>query len=150
MKFKLHPCGHRQTLSGYKTRDVLTLACRTQPVPSTNRFAYENEREGASWKTAIVPVVAGPPYYGTRRYLLRAMRPKLSWLRLIPGRQVAEDTEGPTVMPVAGDGREVVVQRPGTFGQARRAASGLDRELAQLGLTEFCRRYGINLPSDQS
>jgi hypothetical protein len=92
---------------------------------------------------------ARPPYYGTRRYILRAMRPKLDWLRLIPGRKPrTEDTEGPTVVLVTDDGREVVIQRPGTFGQACRAAGRFDRELSQVGLAEFCLRYGVALPGE--
>jgi hypothetical protein len=74
------------------------------------------------------------------------MRPKLDWIRLIPGRKPpAEDTEGPTVVLITDEGREVVLQRPGTLGQARRAAARLDQELRSIGSTEFARRYGINL-----
>jgi hypothetical protein len=91
-------------------------------------------------------VQARPAYERTRRYLLRAMRPKVDWIRLIPGRKPpAEDTDGPTVVLVTDEGREVVLQRPGTLGQARRAAARLDQELRSKGPTEFARRYGIHL-----
>jgi hypothetical protein len=92
-------------------------------------------------------VQARPPYEGTRRYLLRAIRPKLNWVRIIPGRKPdAEDTEGPTVVLVTDNGQEIVLQRPGTVGQARRAAARLDQELRNIGPAEFAHRYGIHLP----
>ena len=58
---------------------------------------------------------------------------------------MAEDTDGPTVVVVDNDGREIVIQRPGTFGQARRAAARLQRELEAVGRTEFLSRYGLRL-----
>lgn len=67
-------------------------------------------------------VVARPPFDGTWRYLARAFRPKLDWVRSIPGHPpLAEDIDGPTVVLITDEGREIVLQRPGTLGQARRA-----------------------------
>lgn len=91
-------------------------------------------------------VVARPPFDGTLRYLVRAARPKLTWIRLLPdGRQTSEDTDGPTVVVVDDAGRETVIQRPGTLGQAKRAAARFQRELEKVGQTEFARRYGLRL-----
>ena len=91
-------------------------------------------------------VVARPPFNGTVRYLMRAFRPKLDWVRIIPGRPPhAEDTDGPTVVLITDEGREIVLQRPGTLGQARRAASRLQHELDRVGASEFARRYGLSL-----
>jgi hypothetical protein len=93
-----------------------------------------------------VEVVARPPFDGNLRYLARALRPKLDWVRVMPGRPPpAEDTEGPTVVLVTDDGREIVLQRPGTLGQARRAASRFQAELDRVGAAEFARRYGLTL-----
>jgi hypothetical protein len=58
---------------------------------------------------------------------------------------MAEDIDGPTVVVVDDDGREIVIQRPGTFGQARRAAARLQHELDAVGRTEFANRYGMRL-----
>jgi hypothetical protein len=92
-------------------------------------------------------VVARPAVGGNLRYLPRALRPKLTWVRSIPGRPPeAEDTAGPSVVLVADDEQEVVLQRPGTFGQARRAAKRLGTELNDVGQSEFGRRYGLTLP----
>lgn len=100
-----------------------------------------------TWKTRAVEVVARPAHGGLLRYLAKAARPKLSWVRAIPGRQpAAEDTEGPTVVLITNEGREVVLQRPGTMGQARRSAAGLRRELDAAGAQEFARRHGLSLP----
>jgi len=94
-----------------------------------------------------VEVVARPPFDGTVRYLARAFRPKLDWVRTIPGHPpLAEDTDGPTVVLVTDEGREIVLQRPGTVGQARRAASRFQQELDRVGAAEFGRRYGLSLP----
>ncbi|HUR49992.1 MAG TPA: hypothetical protein VMY88_10775 [Acidimicrobiales bacterium] len=88
-------------------------------------------------------VVARPPFDGTFRYLVRALRPKLGWIRLRPGQpSLSEDTDGPTVVLITDEGREIVLQRPGTLGQARRAASRFQQELSQVGPVEFTRRYG--------
>jgi hypothetical protein len=73
------------------------------------------------------------------------MRPKLDWIRLMPWRRPAEDTEGPTVVLVDGRGREVVLQRPGTYGQARRAAARFQLELDRSGPETFAARYGVHL-----
>jgi hypothetical protein len=93
-----------------------------------------------------VEVVARPPFEGTVRYLLRAFRPKLDWVRFVPGHPpLAEDTDGPTVVFVTDGGREIVLQRPGTLAQARRAASRFQQELDNVGPAEFARRYGLPL-----
>lgn len=90
--------------------------------------------------------MARPPVGGTGRYLLRAMRPKVTWIRYAPGWPApAEDTDGPTVVAVDDRGHESVIQRPGTFGQARRAAHRFQRELDAMGEAEFARRYGLSL-----
>ena len=99
------------------------------------------------WKTVGMEVVARPPFDGNLRYLARAFRPKLDWVRMMPGRPpLAEDTEGPTVVLITDEGREIVLQRPGTLGQARRAASRFQQELADVGAAAFARRYGLSLP----
>ena len=90
-------------------------------------------------------IVARPPVGGTARYLARAIRPKLNWFREVSMRPMAEDTDGPTVVVVDDNHREIVIQRPGTFGQARRAAARFQRELDAIGRTEFARRYGLHL-----
>jgi hypothetical protein len=95
-----------------------------------------------------VQIVARPPIGGTRRYLARAIQPKLSWIRdvdLSGSRPAAEDTDGPAVIIVDDNRHEIVIQRPGTFGQAKRAAARFQRELDALGRTEFSRRYGLRL-----
>lgn len=94
---------------------------------------------------SVVEIVARPPIGGTVRYLLRAARPKLSWVRYMPGARLAEDTDGPTVVIVDDEGHETVLQRPGTFGQAQRAATRFQSELDALGRAEFGRRYGVHL-----
>jgi hypothetical protein len=92
-----------------------------------------------------VQIIARPPVGGTVRYLARASRPKLSWVRSIPGsRPLAEDTDGPTVVAIDDFGREIVIQRPGTFGQARRAAARFQHELEAVGQAEFASRYGLH------
>ncbi|MDQ6726890.1 MAG: hypothetical protein M3066_12095 [Actinomycetota bacterium] len=91
-------------------------------------------------------VVARPPFEGNVRYLAHALRPKLDWVRSMPGRRPqAEDTEGPTVVLITDEGREIVLQRPGTFGQAQRAASRFQQELDGVGAVEFARRYSLSL-----
>jgi hypothetical protein len=91
-------------------------------------------------------VTARPSFDGFWRYLVRSLRPKLDWVRLIPGRPPpAEDTEGPTVVLVTDDGREIVLQRPATFGQARRAAQRFQHELEVKGSVDFARQYGLPL-----
>lgn len=91
-------------------------------------------------------IVARPPVRGTGPYLLKAMRPKLNWLRVVPGsKPLPEDTLGPTVVLIGDDGREVVLQRPGTFGQAKRAAARLEAELERKGPAAFEQRYGLHL-----
>jgi hypothetical protein len=93
-----------------------------------------------------VEVLARPPFEGTARYLVRAIRPKLDWVRSIPGHPpLAEDTDGPTVVLITDEGREIVLQRPGTLAQARRAASRFQQELDRVGAAEFARRYGLSL-----
>lgn len=91
-------------------------------------------------------VVARPPFEGNVRYLVRALRPKLDWVRIMPGRPPpAEDSDGPTVVLITDEGREIVLQRPGTLGQARRAASRFQQELNRVGAAEFARRFGLSL-----
>jgi hypothetical protein len=92
-----------------------------------------------------VRIVARPPIGGTARYLARASRPKLNWVRFVSSAPMAEDTEGPMVVLVDDDGSEIVLQRPGTSGQARRAAARLQRELDTAGRAEFAIRYGLHL-----
>ena len=92
-------------------------------------------------------VVARPPFEGNVRYLARALRPKLDWVRVIPGRPPpAEDTEGATVVLITDEGREIGLQGPGRLGQARRSASRFQQELNRVGAAEFARRYGLTLP----
>ena len=43
-------------------------------------------------------------------------------------------------------GQEHVLQRTGTYGQALRAKERFSRELQQLGVAGFCRRYGAASP----
>ncbi|MDQ6797672.1 MAG: hypothetical protein M3011_06555 [Actinomycetota bacterium] len=90
-------------------------------------------------------IVARPSVGGRARYLARVSRPKLNWVRFVSSRPSAEDTEGPTVVAVDDNRRETVMQRPGTFGQARRAARRMQCELDAVGRTEFTRRYGLHL-----
>jgi hypothetical protein len=86
------------------------------------------------------------PSMGTVRVLMRAFRPKLDWVRITPGRpRHAEDTYGPTVVLITDEGREIVLQRPGTLGQARRAASRFAQELDRVGAAELARRHGLSL-----
>jgi hypothetical protein len=93
-----------------------------------------------------VEIVTRPPIGGTLRYVLRAARPKMSWVRMIPGgRPSAEDTDGPAVVVVDDRGNETVIQRPGTVGQARRATARFQAELEAVGRGEFARRYGLHL-----
>jgi hypothetical protein len=80
------------------------------------------------------------------RYLVRSFRPKLDWVRSIPGHPpLAEDTDGPTVVLIRDEGREIVLQRTGTVGQARRAASRFQQELSSVGAAEFARLYHLSL-----
>lgn len=91
-------------------------------------------------------IVARPPVRGTWRYLLDAMRPKINWIRTVPGsKPLAEDTEGPTVVLIRDDGTEVVLERPGTFSQAQRAAARFQGELERLGAESFAQRYRVHL-----
>jgi len=77
---------------------------------------------------------------------MRALRPKLQWIRLMPWRQPpSEDTEGPSVVLITDEGQEIVLQRPGTFGQAERTARRMQAELEGDGPQEFAHRYGIRL-----
>lgn len=90
--------------------------------------------------------MARPPFEGTFRYLVRGFRPKLDWVRIIPGHPPpAEDTDGPTVVLITDEGREIVLQRTGTLGQARRAATRFQQELNSVGAAEFARRYRLSL-----
>jgi hypothetical protein len=90
-------------------------------------------------------VIARPPIGGAERYLVRALRPKLDWIRIMPWRTPSEDTEGPSVVLIADDGKEVVLLRPGTLRQAERAASRFRAELQRVGPEAFQARYGVHL-----
>ena len=94
----------------------------------------------------MAPQISGPssrgPILGTNRWI----EAKLDWVRSIPGHPpLAEDTDGPTVVLITDEGREIVLQRPGTLGQARRAASRFQQELDRVGAAEFACRYGLSL-----
>jgi len=60
-----------------------------------------------------------------------------------PGSSAAEDRDAAVVIAQARSGREHILQRTGTYGQAMRARNRFQRELDTLGETEFCRRYGL-------
>jgi hypothetical protein len=57
----------------------------------------------------------------------------------------AEDTDGPTVVLITDEGREIVMQRPGTGGQAQRDANRLQSELDVSGPDTFALHYGPHL-----
>jgi len=49
------------------------------------------------------------------------------------------------VVLVTDEGNEIVLQHPGMFGQAKRAARRFQEELDTDGVDEFARRYGLHL-----
>ena len=59
--------------------------------------------------------------------------------------EAVEDRDAPSVVARTGRGDQVL-QRTGTYGQARRARDRFQEELDQLGEAEFCRRYGLSQP----
>lgn len=72
------------------------------------------------------------------------------WLRsllaqpvLVPHKSETEDRDAPVVLVRTSSGQEHVLQRTGTYGQALRAKERFSRELQQLGVADFCRRYGL-------
>lgn len=73
------------------------------------------------------------------------------WIRslltgILPGMiTVAEDRDAPAVV-ARSTRNEHVLQRTGTYGQARRARDRFQKELDQLGEAQFCRRYGLPQP----
>jgi hypothetical protein len=62
--------------------------------------------------------------------------------QILPIISVVEDRDAPAVVARRG-GKEHVLQRTGTYGQALRARDRFQKELDQLGEGEFCRRYGL-------
>lgn len=62
---------------------------------------------------------------------------------LWPHKTETEDRDAPAVLVRTSLGREHVLQRTGTYGQALRAKERFSRELAQFGVADFCRRYGL-------
>ena len=61
---------------------------------------------------------------------------------ILPTLSAVEDRDAPVVVARRGS-KEHVLQRTGTYGQARRARDHFQEELDQLGEAEFCRRYGL-------
>ena len=60
-----------------------------------------------------------------------------------PGLSLAEDRDAAVVIARTRPGREHILQRTGTYGQAMRARSRFERELERIGEEEFRRRYGL-------
>ena len=59
------------------------------------------------------------------------------------GASEVEDRDAAVVIARTRLGREHILQRTGTYGQAMRARNRFQGELDALGETEFCRRYGL-------
>jgi len=77
---------------------------------------------------------------GGVRYWLRSLA---SQILVGPSGTEIEDRDAPAVLVRAATGKETVLLRTGTIGQARRAAARYSNESAQLGAQEFCNKYGL-------
>jgi hypothetical protein len=84
-------------------------------------------------------LIARRPRGGTVGYWLKSLFGSL----LSPGISPAEDRDAAVVVARTRSGREHLLQRTGTYGQAMRARNRFQRELDALGEMEFCRRYGL-------
>lgn len=62
--------------------------------------------------------------------------------------EAVEDRDAPSVVARRGMD-DHVLQRTGTYRQARRARDRFQKELDQLGEAGFCHRYGLPLPPEQ-
>lgn len=84
-------------------------------------------------------LIARRPRGGTVGYWIMSLLGSL----LFHGSSAAEDRDAAVVVARTRSGREHILQRTGTYGQAMRARNRFQRELDALGETEFCRRYGL-------
>ena len=84
-------------------------------------------------------MIARRPRGGTVGYWIVSLFGSL----LSQGSSTAEDRDAAVVVARTRSGREHILQRAGTYGQAMRARNGFQSELDDLGETEFCRRYGL-------
>jgi hypothetical protein len=84
-------------------------------------------------------LIARRPRGGTVGYWLKSLLGSL----LNPMLTVTEDRDAAVVIARTRLGREHILLRTGTYGQATRARTRFQRELDALGETEFCRRYGL-------
>ena len=92
------------------------------------------------WKSSGVEIVVRRARSSGPAYWLRSL---LAQFVLVPHKSESEDRDAPAVLVRTSSGKEIVLQRTGTYGQAVRAQERFSRELQQLGAADFCLRYGL-------
>lgn len=85
-------------------------------------------------------LVARPAREGILTYWLRSLAEELVSTK--PPERVGE-TYAPAVVLVSSSGEEWVLQRPGTYRQARAACRRFERERQAIGDLAFCQAHGV-------